>query len=190
MININLIAERRARKIREGAILRLSTIGVICMLAFVILLNMIRLLQINEKDSKISSLRQDINTREKQVEKLQVTKQEIEEKEPVVKLLQKVRISEKSWIAIMCDFSRVIPDDVYIQTFAVDASPDKVNINVAGMASDESKVADFMEILHQKTRWAEKPNLSQVGAQDDKEGARRTRFNLSIPVRGLQGGEL
>jgi len=190
MININLIAERRARKMREMTTLRFSTIGVLVVMVFAILLNIGKLLE-------CQALRTEQKTAQKQLDELGAKRRElkkvtdeIEAKRPVVNLLEQVRVSEAAWMTILADTSKITPSDVMLSSFNTTPSPDGIMLHINGKAVDEGTVGNYMLAFRQQTRWAKTPTLGTVTAQDDALFGKRVSFDLTIPIKDLIGGEL
>lgn len=189
MININLIAERRARKVREISILRMSVLGVFLVILAMGLLNTVAYIDKVISEKALAQVTDELAIVTEEKVKLDLIKAEISEKEPVVTLLKQVQLSEAAWMIILADFTRVIPDNVSIGGITTTMTDEGVELNVAGVASDEETVGEFMLAIREKTRWAKTPTAGTISAVDDNPDS-GVRFSLTIPVRGLYGGEL
>lgn len=189
MININLIAERRARKIRELAILSRSVMGVILLLAAMLAINGLTWSSWYLQKADLRQVNLKLKNAELKAQALNEIKQKIAEKRPMVTLLEHVQVSEGAWITMLADFSRVTPPNIALTSFSTQASDKDMVLQVAGRASDEDAVGDYMMALRQHTKWAASAKLGSVTA-DPQNGVQAVRFDLKISVRGLLGGEL
>ncbi len=190
MININMIAERRATRMREVATLRYMSLGVICVLLFSILLNVEKWYECQDATTKKHIVMEELKKQDKKREELAQVNDKIDQRIPVKNLLEQVRVSESAWMTILADTSRVTPDDVYLSSFSTSAGGDGITLHVGGLASDAKTVGLYMTAIREKTAWAQMATVSSVSAQDDEKYGRRERFDLTIPIRNLIGGDL
>lgn len=190
MININMIAERRARKMREVTTLRFAALGVLLVLLFSILLNVEKVFECRTARSQRDDAKDQLAKLQTERTKLQGVLDEIGEKKPVVRLLEQVRVSEGAWMTILADTSRITPSDVVINSFSTTATAEGINLHISGNARDEQTVGAFMLAMRQQTLWAKTPSLGSVAALDDSNKGKIVRFDLTVPVRDLMGGEL
>lgn len=194
MININLIAERRARKLREMTIIRVGFLSLVFLAIFVVLLNMYAGYQQISARSDQSLANREIAQLQPQYEALQKIQLEIRDREPVVKLLEQVQVSEGAWMTIFTDLSIITPRSVALSGVSASADDKGVGLRIGGRAQDQSTVAAFMEALRQQTGWAGTPELksltSDATGKDGKASKLAVRFELQVPVRGLVGGNL
>ena len=190
MININLIAERRARKIHELNVLRWATIGVLLVLLIALTFNVYAWgARVTAQDQVNTEIAQLEDLRADQDELLSVA-EEIRRKGPVVDLLEQVRISEGAWMTILGDLSRVIPHDALLTNVSTLSTRDGVSLKLTGRARDQETVGDFMLAVRQYTKWAEKPKLSSINAVHEDDGpVSAVRYDFSVPVQGLLGGD-
>lgn len=190
MLNINLIAERRSRKLREMMTLRWSMIGLVLLLLLMLGFNITAWFewQSNQKDlTRQANLLVDLKV---EYEVLQEINQKISEKGPIVNLLDQVRISEQSWMIILADISQVIPQDANIEGIVTMGARDGMRLRFSGQALDQETVGVFMEAFSQQTLWASPADLSQISISRNAGDSKRVRFDFSVPVRGMLGGEL
>jgi len=191
MININLIAERRAHKIREMTILRWSGIGVFLVLLVMAALNFMEWTQVNAEQVSINVDRVKFEQRKQLHAELQKTMAKIKDDEPMVALLERVRLSEGAWMIILADLSRATPSDVVIEGVSSNPTNDGVVLRITGKAVDEKTVGSFLLAISQQAEWAKLPQPGSISAQENqKTGQREVHFDVSVPVRGLLGGEL
>ncbi len=189
-ININLIAERRARKMREVMVLRWSTMGVLFVILLMISMNVIAAVEMFATKRDIIALEFELKSYEGKRQELARIELAIAEKRPMVALLEQVRVSEGAWMTMLADFSHIIPHDVVIDNLSTTPSDTGVRLRVSGRALDETTVGEFMMALRQHTRWAMTPELGTVSAEQTPFGDKLVRFDLAIPVKGLFGGQL
>jgi Tfp pilus assembly protein PilN len=189
MININLIAERRARKIREMAILRMSSLAVVIVVVFAVALNALAGYSYFTAQQRLKTTNQQLADIQPQYNKLLLVRQQVTARVPVVKLLQQVQLSEGAWMTILADLSNVSTSKTVIDGFSPSVDDKGVSINLTGHACDEQAVAAFMLAIPQETGWAGIPTLHTVSASDNQK-VKSVQFSLNVPVRGLVGGNL
>ena len=191
MININLIAERRARKVREMNILRWSGMGVFLVLLAMVALNYMESMQVSAEEQSIKVDQSRLDQRRSEHAALQRILAKINEDQPMVELLKRVRVSEGAWMVIMADLSRATPSDVVIEGVAANPVNDGVNLRITGKAVDEKTVGNFMLAISQQAEWAQLPRAGSINAEtDQKTGQRQVHFEVNVPVNGLLGGDL
>ncbi|MHB9024268.1 MAG: PilN domain-containing protein [Armatimonadota bacterium] len=192
MINLNLIAERRAKKTREMTVLRATALGVALLFVAMLVVNGgMFFVHRNVKNLNIAKQKelQGLQPREAAYQTLLA---EVQELRPVVNLLARVRTTEAAWMTILADIGRVIPPKVSIAGVNASVGSGSVTLSMNGTAADEKTVGDFMIALREGTRWADNSTLGSVNAVDNKENpkARKVTFSLTVPVRGMFGGDL
>lgn len=190
MMNINLIAERRARKMREMTIIRLSIVGVVGLCIVMVGLNVMGVVQLGAAKRSLEVNRTNLAALEKKQEKLQLIVDEINDLRPMVELLKQVRVSEGAWMTMLADIGRVVPNDVVLTAINTEANKDGVSLRLSGRARDERTVGHFMEMISQWTKWALTPKLNNVTADQGGNDTAGVRFDITVPVQGLYGGEL
>jgi len=191
MININLIAERRARHLSEMTTLRVSILAVALLAVCMIVLNgtflgiqMGMLLHKSDAQSQLDALRTD-------EERFNQVNAEIKPLKRMVGYLQQVRVSEDAWMTIMADISRTVPPEMSLTSLNGTAAKEGVALRITGYAKDESTVGAFMKTISVQAGWADTPVLNSVTKDASPQAARPgVTFDLSIPVRDLYGGEL
>ena len=191
MININLIAERRLRKLREMTILRWASLGVFLVLLVMVTLNIMELMQVSAERAEYQQDERIVKELRQQQSEMRVVENQIREDQPKVLLLKQVRLSEGAWMTIYADLARIVPADVVLTGITANTSADGVVLRLAGRAIDEETVGTFMQALRQQTEWAKLPQLGQISmAEDPLLGRSFAQFDMSVPVRGLLGGDL
>ncbi len=192
MITINLIAERRAKRLREMTVLRMSGIGIAIVFVFAILLNLIVFWNLRTQKNNLIEATSDLKFNEEKRKNLQILLDAIDDRKPVVTLLEQAQISEGAWMTIMADISRVIPHDVALKDFMSIASGGSVSLRLSAYARDEQTVGQFMQSFNpDDTPWAQTPTLVTLTAQEDpRQHTKRVQFEMTVPVKGLMGGDL
>jgi Tfp pilus assembly protein PilN len=189
MININLIAERRARKIREMNILRWGAIGIVLLAIIIIVFNMSAFYMYLLQKNELELVNQKIREIQPQYREWQAVQDEIGVRRPLVHLLQQVQKSEGAWMIVLADMSHILPSDVVLDAFNTAQNGQNVILNLSGHARDEKSVAAFMLALRQRTEWAGTPVLRSV-TNELKDNVSTVRFEMTVPVNGLVGGNL
>lgn len=191
MININLIAERRARKLWEENILRKSAIGLVLLLVVMVVLNFMAWFDMQSSQKNMLVQQTERNELLQDRKELEAIQAEIALKGPIVDLLDQVRVSEGAWMTILADISRVIPHEAALSNLHTQASKEGVRLRLTGRALDEDTVGSFMMAISQQADWAKTPELGSISDERHTEGGPQVvRFDFSVPVRGMLGGEL
>ena len=196
MININLIAERRERRIREMMIIRVGTLSVICLIVLMVLLNSAAWLLKLSAQSDLIGINKQLSNQQPRYEQWQQVQAEIAARQPVVALLEQVQKSEGAWMTILGDLSQITPSEVVLDGLGTAASDKVVQLRLTGRARDENTLAAFMLAISKDTRWAGEPELKSLSGENktDTKGLITQRplvhFELLVPVRGLVGGDL
>lgn len=189
MININLIAERRARKLREMATIRWSVIGLVLLFLLMLGLNVAAYVDWQYNQRRLAEETEKLDRLRVSYAELQEIEKKIAEKGPIVNLLEQVRISEKSWMIILADISQVIPHDASIAAITSLGSRDGMRLRFTGVARDLVTAGDFMKAFSKRTLWADTADPSGFSATKDKEEGDRVRFDFVVPIRGMLGGD-
>jgi Tfp pilus assembly protein PilN len=189
MININLIANRRSRKMREMMYLRWAIFGVFIAILIAIVMNLFAILDnkyaSNNRDEKkiqVEALKQ----KEKQ---LDVLTDQIKELEPQLMMLNQAQKSQNAWLTIMADMSRIIPSDVYLTSFNSTVIDKQMALSISGVAIDEKTVGEFSETIRTQTGWAGNPRQGAISASNSELLGRRVTFDMIIPIEGMIGGD-
>lgn len=192
MININLIAERRTRRLREMTTIRISILVIVCIAVIMILFNLGSLWEAKNYRDDLRVTEKNRRDIEGDYQRLLKVRTEIAQKAPLVTLLRQVQISESAWITILTDLSRILPNNVAIDTISTESSTQGgVNLHLAGRGTDENAVADFMQRLPYQTRWAGTPSLNGMNTElMQGQGRATVHFDVKVPINGMIGGDL
>lgn len=189
MININLIAERRARKLREMRILRWSVFGLGVLLLAMVVLNVTEWMSWQNEERKLLAQTEELTQLQQQRDELQAILLEINRKGPIVDLLDEVRVSEGAWMTVLADLSNIIPDNVFLTDFSSSGGGEGMQLRLNGKAPDQKTVGAFMLDFSERTAWANPVNLSTIEVEKSvDEEQKLVRFSITVPVRGLLGG--
>lgn len=198
MININLIAERRARKQRETNIVRMSTLGVALVIFVMAALNLAWLQFGIDYKKDQTRKQQDLRDARGNLESFLALKKEVEGDRKIADLLARVRNSEGAWLIILADLSRTLPNDVVLTGLTTNEDNAQISLRLTGRAKDQRAISLFMTRLKEMTRlpdgsggWAEIAKLDNSALVENKDlGTTQMSFDVVIPIEGLYGGEL
>ncbi len=189
MININLIANRRSRKMREMMYLRWAIFGVFIAILIAIVMNLFAILDnkwaSNKRDEK-KVIVEALNQKEKQLDALS---NQIKELEPQLLMLGQAQKSQNAWLTIMADMSKIIPPSVYLTSFNSTVMDKQMALSISGVAEDETTVGVFSETVRTKTSWAGNPKQGAISASVSELTGRHVTFDLIIPIDGMIGGD-
>lgn len=192
MININLIAERRAKRLREMIIIRWSSLCVVIVLVGMIGLNVFSMFSLVVERNTESTQRKQFDKKLVDVKDYDETQIKIDQIKPHINLIRQVRVSEAAWMVILADISKITPPEVVISNITVVSTEKGVEIKMGGIAKDEKAVGDYMVSLS-KTDWAANEK-TKVGTISITPGPQNTvemvSFDVSVPVVGMVGGDL
>jgi Tfp pilus assembly protein PilN len=190
MMNINLIAERRAQRQRSARMLRIGGYTVLSLLVaiavmytyFSIAVSIVRG-EIVEYDAKFGD-----PAFKSKLERIAYLEQRCAALAPQVELLQSVQDSHQAWIAVLDDLSRCLPDNAWLTNMQSRRDQTGQSLSITGSALSQRAVGDFMLNLKQ-AGWCGDPALSftqTVGLL----GHEIVNFDVTAPVKKPIGSEL
>jgi len=190
MINVNLIAERRAQRQRSARLLRIGAYTVLSLVVaigvmyayFSIAINVVQG-EIVECDAKLSD--PGFQT---QLQRIDYLDQRCAELQPRVDLLQTVHDSQQAWIDVLSDLSRCIPNNVWLTNAQSRRDQTGQSLSITGSALSQREVGDFMLNLKQAA-WCGDPALNftqTVGLA----GHEIVNFDITAPIKKSIGSEL
>lgn len=195
MINVNLIAERRSRKLRELNILRMAALGVGIIIVCMLSLNLVAWAIYWSDQNKLAGVNARLSELTGSRNMLADTERQIADRQEMVTLLDQVKVSEGAWMQILADVSRLIPHEVVVTGLTSSATGTGVELHLAGRGLDQKAVAAFMLAIPAQSHggWAGKPVLNSLSAIDqvvtaDGRSVGGVAFDLTVPIRGLLGG--
>ena len=189
-ININMIAERRSRRIRELSTVRMTILITISVTVLMALWNVINWFNLSFANKQLTMINNNLKAQNiKLVAYNQIVK-EIDAKQPLVVLLKRVQNSECAWMTVFGDLSKITPPGVVLSSQSSSGSDKGLNLQLSGKVADESTFADFMLGFSQHTKWAGQPSFQSFSATGDKNSRLQYAFTLEIPIKGMVGGGL
>lgn len=191
MLDINLIASRRARKTRAARLKRLSVYLVLALAAGNILLfAWLSITQTSLQAQIVACQKRLDNSRFQQtISRVRFLEDEIANLNPRVQLLEKVHASEGSWIGILQDIGAAVPTGHLWLGGIVSKRDDKgQTLSVSGSAFDQKAVGDLMLNVQTKL-WSGDPQLSftqlvRMGEQDI------VNFEVAVPLKHPIGSDI
>jgi hypothetical protein len=189
MINLNMIAERRARKTREIATLRGTAIGDILLFLAAVVINLTTFYVCGTIKEEQQSWQHNLANLQPQEKAYQDLSREVQALRPVVTVLEKVRMTEAAWMTILADLGRVMPRGASIGGVTASSGTAGVTLTMNGNATEPRVVGEFMVDLREKTLWAGETKLSSL-TSESKDNAQVVHFGLTVAVRSMFGGEL
>lgn len=190
MIDINLIAARRAQQQRANRMLRGATYGVIGLALAAAGLFAWITLAIHTAEAQISQCEAKLTDPKlaRALERIEALEAENREMAPKVELLEKVRLSQRQWIQVLEDVSACIPEDVWLSSITSRRDMKGQVLKIAGSALTQHDVGDFMLNL-KATSWARPPEL---GFTQSVKSAGQTviNFEISVPLKKAIGSDL
>jgi Tfp pilus assembly protein PilN len=192
MININLIAERRARRQREQTILRMSILGVLLVFLTMATLNLAWFVMLRTDHVNVDRSQANYDKSEKAVAEFLTLQDDADGKQKIVDLLTQVRVSEGAWMTILADVSRDIPAQVVLTNLGSQGNEDGVELHLSGLARDEETVGIFLRTISRNAWVQSTPTLGRVNYEEgnNDNAIRRATFDIIVPVNGLYGGNL
>jgi Tfp pilus assembly protein PilN len=190
MIDINLIAARRAQQQRAIRILRVATYSVIGLAVAAAALFAWLTVAVNTVEAQISQCEARLTDPKlaQALERIEHLEAENRELAPRVELLEKVRGSQRRWMQVLEDVSTCIPEDVWLTGISSKRDMRGQVLKVTGSALSQRDVGDFM--LKLKTRsWCDPPELgfTQSVKSQDREVV---TFEISVPLKKPIGSDL
>lgn len=189
MISINLIANRRSRKMREMMYLRWAIFGVFIAILIAIVMNLLAVIDYSMADTTRDVRKGEVASLQVKEKQLNTLTNKIKELEPQLIMLGQAQKSQNAWLTIMADMSRIIPSNVYITSFNSTVIDKQMALAISGVAEDESTVGDFSETIRTKTSWAGNPKQGSISASENELTGRRVIFDLVVPINGMIGGD-
>ena len=185
MIDINLIAARRAQRQRTLALMRLAFYGLFGLALIIVLMYawmsvQTRLMagQIANADAILAA--PDIQANLRRVDYLQG---EIQQLAPKVKVLRKVHDSETRWIEVLRDTGASVPANVWVDSFASRATEKAgQQISLSGSAFSQRLIGAFMLAVQQED-WCGPIQLVRADASRDPSRGNAVEFEITIPLK-------
>lgn len=182
MIDINLLAARRAQRQRAIALMRLAFYGLFGMAAVIVLLWVWMTMQISLINGQITELNGYLVSMEKDTSRIKFLETQTSLLTPKVTVLKKVHDSELRWIEILRDIGSRIPANVGVTALISKRADRGQQVSVSGVASSERLVGAYMLAL-QPMQWCGPLQLQEVSAKQKGMVADQKEFEILIPLK-------
>jgi len=191
MININLIAERRALKLRQASTLRWSGFGLMVLLVLMVVLNGFALQDWHTNRRDLANITTEQQRKLQERAALTADEREIAHKWPIVYLLDQVHLSVGAWMTIMADVSRMEPGSIYLVSLNSTSAKEGITLRFSGLGPDPQTVGKFMYAINNQAEWAATSKLNTISSEriPNSEGT-QVRFDFTTQVKGMLGGDL
>ena len=189
--DINLIATRRAQKLRALTILRCAVYSLIALLLGVALMYAKLFVATRSVQGRIAEVEANLTdpALADAVERIRFLETNTAQLQPRVSLLEKVHDSEEAWIRILRDVSGAIPRGVWISQMTSRRGPDEQTVTVRGSAYRQRDIGEFMLQLEELS-WSGAPALGYTQANVATQGRAVIDFEVSVPLNRVIGSEL
>jgi len=189
--DINLIATRRAQKLRALTIMRCVVYSLIAILLGVALMYAKMFVATRAVQGRISEVEANLTdpALADAVERIRFLETNIAQLEPRVGLLEKVHDSEEAWIRIMRDMSGAIPKGVWISQMTSRRGPQEQTVTLRGSAYRQRDIGEFMLQLEELS-WSGVPALGYSQTRTNIQGQAVIDFEVSVPLRRVIGSDL
>jgi Tfp pilus assembly protein PilN len=183
MLDINLIASRRAQRQRTLALIRLAFYGLLGLGILVVLLYVWMSIQISLANGRIIEADAKLNAPDVQnkLDRVHYLESQIAELEPKAVVLQKVHDSESSWIDIMRHVGASVPANVWVTQVASRNVDRGQQINLQGSAVSQRLIGAYMLAL-QESDWFGTIQLIQADTSNNK-GTEKVDFEIILPLK-------
>ena len=190
MIDINLIASRRAQRQRSIALMRLAFYSLLGLGVIVVLLYFWMTFEINLVQGRIQEVEaslQDPAIKEN-IKKINFLDGQIAILGPKVNVLKKVHDSESRWIEVLRDIGAAVPANVGITSFASRRVDRGHQISLNGSAASQALIGAYMLAVQSDT-WAGPLQLVQADTSHAVRDFNLVNFELIIPLKEPIGVE-
>ncbi len=179
MIDINLIAERRAAQQREQKIALTFLMVTALLLVSLIVVWLSYGARLAVKGAQIKSAHKEIAKLQEAKKLIDAKEAEIQLKRPIVKLLENARKSEREWLEVLRDVGNATPPGVWLTTLSsgtgggprvksASGGSRKVekqhNLTLRGQAVSPDSVAEFVKRL-QRTDSVQNAYINSIMSQ-------------------------
>jgi Tfp pilus assembly protein PilN len=190
MININLIAGRRAQRLRIAKLVRISAYGVLGLVVAVVLTYAWLSIAISMVNGEIREVDARLNDPElvRALDRITFLEGQSAVLKPRVKLLQEVHQSQKDWGHILRDLSGVIPNDVWLTSLGSRREQTDQHLVIGGSALSQRAVGNFMLNLKQAP-WCSLPTLGYTQAVR-VQNTEVINFEVTVTLDHAIGSEL
>jgi Tfp pilus assembly protein PilN len=189
--DINLIATRRAQKLRALTIVRCVVYSLIAVLVGVGLMYARIFVATRAVQGRIAEVEANLTdpALAGAMERINFLETNIAQLEPRVQLLEKVHDSEEAWIQILRDMSGAIPSGVWISHMTSRRAPAEQTVTLRGSAYRQRDIGEFMLRLEELS-WSGVPALGYAQTSAGQHGKQAIDFEVSVPLKRVIGSDL
>ncbi len=189
--DINLIATRRAQKVRALTIVRCVVYSLIAVLVGVGLMYARMFVATRAVQGRIAEVEANLTdpALAGAVERINFLETNIAQLKPRVQLLEKVHDSEEAWIQILQDMSAAIPAGVWISHMTSRRAPEQQTLTLRGSAYRQRDIGEFMLQL-EELDWSGVPALGYAQTSTGLHGKQAIDFEVSVPLKRVIGSDL
>jgi len=170
MIDINLVAERQRQRRTTERFARASLIIVMVFLVATVGVFTARQVTVSKRRAEIRKLDNDVANWQDQKRDVDAIKKQLEHKEPLVRLLNEARDSERFWCTVLRDISLAVPEEgVSLRALASSSSinlrvkaagstaatPSVRGVTIDGTAIQWEHIGKFMTNLNETSSFTE-----------------------------------
>lgn len=190
MININLIASRRAQRLRIAKLARFSAYGMIGLVVGVIMVYAWLSIAVTMVGGEIREVEAHLKSPQllKALDRITFLESQSSVLRPRVKLLKQVQQSQKDWGQVLQDLSDVIPDDVWLTRVGSRREQEEQKLVIGGSALSQAAVGNFMLNL-KAARWCGVPGLGYTQTVHMLD-TRVVNFEITVPLQKPIGSEI
>jgi Tfp pilus assembly protein PilN len=191
MLNINLIASRRADRQRRLKMMRCSVYGLLTMATAIVVMFAWMTVAMRLTQNEIEECEARLNAPEfvTAIERVNFLKQEIASLEPRLSLLEKVHSSEQDWLDVLDHTSAVIPADVWLTEVSSKRDKNIQTLTLRGTALSHHAAGNLMLNL-KHADWCGAPQLSFTELSEARTGQEVVNFEILAPLARAIGSDL
>ncbi|NIM04146.1 MAG: hypothetical protein GTN69_02995 [Armatimonadetes bacterium] len=183
MIDINLIAVRRAQRQRVLTLMRLSFYSLFGLALLIVLLYAWLTVQIRLVEGEVSEAEAVLTAPDMQenLRRIDFLKSQIEVLAPKAKVLRKVHESENRWIEVLRDIGTSVPARVWVSSVQSRAVDNGQRITLRGGARSQRLIGAYMLAVQGK-EWCGPLQLVQADTGKDRSKGEVVNFEVTVPL--------
>jgi Tfp pilus assembly protein PilN len=183
MLDINLIASRRAQRQRTLALIRLAFYGLLGLGILVVLLYAWMSIQVRLVNGRILEAEAMLNAPDvkEKLDRVHYLEAQIGQLKPRATVLQKVHDSENRWIEIMRHVGASVPTNVWVTQVESRYVDKGQQIYLQGSAVSQKYIGAYMLAL-QEADWFDTLQLVQADTNNNK-GTEKVDFEIILPLK-------
>lgn len=178
MITINLLPVRAARKKenvrRQVSVFFLGIIFTLCVIVYITISMNSKISEINRNIETTQAELKRYEAKAKEASKIRKELKKLEEKMDIIVKLEANRMGPVRFMAALTDL--VIADKMWLTSL----TESKGNMKLAGMATDNNTIADFMTNLEGSRYFS---SVDLISSKQTKSGAKQTLKQFTITCR-------